>query len=83
MRCPLPSWLARTIGTGIAHYEGVALTVGDAETVPPWTSLCHPNDDGSPTENRLRLGLAVGSVTWTAVHLLRPWFVRWFRRVLR
>lgn len=82
----MPPWVRhvkRILGVGFCHYESTALTVDDDGVVPKWTSLCHPNPDGGHMENRIRLGLALGSCLWVFVHLMRPWVLRWSRRGAR
>lgn len=77
-----PPWVhhvRRTFGIGFCQYEGTALLVDDDTVVPKWTHLCHPAEDGSTAENRVRLVLAVGSAVWVGVHMLRPWVRRWLR----
>lgn len=78
------SWARPRAGIIGCTVEGTAIAVGDEEILPTWTAMCSPHEGESDRANYLRLVAAVGSVGWTAVHLLARW-VRWFhsRRVAR
>lgn len=71
-------------GMALADYErytlGASLILEPAEAPPTWSRICTPREDASTVENAVRLALAVGSVTWVACHLLRPWVRRLFKR---
>lgn len=71
---------ARILGIALAEYEATALTLDDDTILPKYSHYCWPNPDGTPAENRARLGLALASSGWVVVHLLRPWVALLFKR---
>lgn len=81
-----PPWLHRAklrAGIVVCTYEALALAVDDPEVLPRITDWSHPRRHAVPLEDRARLVIALVCVTWVAVHLMRPWVLRWSRRGAR
>lgn len=69
----------RILGIALSGYEHAAFVIDDSGVIPKISDHCWPNEDGTTTENRVRLGLALFCSSWVCVHLLRPWVLRLFK----